>query len=171
MTIAGSSLNSSESDAARPNKPGILVVLIGSACYAGFAPVASGTVGSAVALAAYWLIPPMQSWTILLPAVVVSFALGVPVASAMERHYGKDPSEVVWDEVVGMWIALLFLPARWYIAATAFFVFRLFDIVKPPPARHFDRMPGGFGIMMDDVIAGIYANIVVHALVIIASMR
>ena len=82
----------------------------------------------------------------------------------MERHYGQDPSEVVLDEIVGQWIALIFLPKVWYLVAASFFLFRFFDIVKPPPARQFDAKHGGFAIMMDDVAAGIYANLAVQVL-------
>jgi phosphatidylglycerophosphatase A len=162
---------SSEPGTARSSKPAAPVVFIGSACYAGFSPVASGTVGSAVALAVFWLVPPLQHWAVLLASILVSFAIGIPIATVMERHYGHDPSEVVWDEVVGMWISLFMLPAVWYWWLTAFLLFRAFDIVKPPPARFFDRMKGGFGIMMDDVIAGLYANLLVQIIIVILSRR
>ena len=171
MTTDTSSSDSSESAIAPSNKPHALIVLVGSALYAGFSPVASGTVGSLVALGIYWLIPEMQPWLILVPVILVSFAIGVPISTAMEHHYGNDPSEVVWDEVVGMWISVLLLPRIWYVLVIAFFVFRVFDIVKPPPAGYFDRMKGGFGIMMDDVIAGVYANIVMQLVVVVFSLR
>jgi phosphatidylglycerophosphatase A len=171
MTTGTSSSDSSASACAPSNKPNAVVVFVGSAGYAGFFPVASGTVGSAVALALFWIIPPLQDWIVLLPCILVSLAIGIPIASAMEKHYGEDPSEVVWDEVVGQWIALLLLPPIWYLWVAAFFVFRVFDIIKPPPANVFDRMRGGFGIMMDDVIAGIYANLVIQLVVIVFSLR
>jgi phosphatidylglycerophosphatase A len=76
----------------------------------------------------------------------------------MEQIYGKDPSIVVIDEVVGMWIALLFLPKTIYAAALSFLWFRIYDIIKPPPARQLDAKSGGFAIMLDDVVAAIYAN-------------
>ena len=165
MTTGNSSSASSPPAAASPTeaRPAFAVRLLGSACFTGYFPFASGTVGSAFALALYWVIPGMDVWWVLLSASLVFLAVGIPVASAMERYYGKDPSEVVLDEVVGMWIALLLLPKVWYLALGAFFVFRLFDIVKPSPARNFDRMHGGFGIMMDDVAAGVYANLVMQA--------
>jgi phosphatidylglycerophosphatase A len=171
MTIGTSSSDSSARAAAQSNRPNALIVFVASACYAGFSPVASGTVGSAVALALFWLIAPMQHWLVLSVCIVLSFAAGVPIATAMERHYGDDPSEVVWDEVVGMWISLLLLPSRWYLWVAAFFIFRIFDIIKPPPAGYFDRMKGGFGIMTDDLIAGVYANLVVQLIVFAFSLR
>ena len=80
----------------------------------------------------------------------------------MENYYGHDPAEVTIDEVVGQWISLLFIPPTFLAAAASFLVFRFMDIIKPFPARNFDRQHGGFGIMMDDVVAGIYANIVMQ---------
>lgn len=149
-----------------PQRPSLLTRLVGSALGTGYAPIASGTVGSALAIAIY-LIPGFQEPAVLLSLTVIFFFLGLRAAGRMEAFYGPDPSEVTIDEVVGQWIALLFLPSSLATVLAAFFLFRLFDIIKPPPALRFDRMPGGFGIMMDDVIAGIYANIVlqlVHAL-------
>jgi phosphatidylglycerophosphatase A len=91
-------------------------------------------------------------------AAAVALAIGIPAASIVAREHGSgDPQMVVIDEAVGQWIALLWLPAGWGHAILALVFFRVFDILKPPPARQFDRMHGGFGIMMDDVAAGVYA--------------
>ncbi len=140
--------------------------VVGSALGTGYSPIASGTVGSALAIALY-AIPGVSDPAVLLTLTVLLFIAGLRAAGQMETFYGPDPSEVTVDEVVGQWIALLFLPSSAVTIIAAFFLFRIFDIIKPPPALRFDRMPGGFGIMMDDVIAGIYANVVlqvVHAL-------
>ncbi len=80
----------------------------------------------------------------------------------MEKAYGHDPSRVVIDEVVGMWIALLFLPKRLILVAIGFVVFRFLDILKPFPASYFDRKNGGMSIMLDDVICGVYTNIAIQ---------
>jgi phosphatidylglycerophosphatase A len=80
----------------------------------------------------------------------------------MEKWLGQDPAPVVIDELAGMWISVVLVPPAPLNAAAAFLLFRFFDIVKPPPARQFDRLHGGTGIMMDDVAAGIYANIVLQ---------
>jgi len=152
-------------------RPGILLLFFGSAAFTGYTPFASGTAGSACALALYWFIPWMHFWPVLLLVSILFFALGVPIAESMERYYGNDPSEVVLDEVVGMWLALLFVPLEWYWALLSFLIFRAFDIVKPPPARQFDHMNGGLGIMLDDAAAGIYANIVVQILILIFSSQ
>jgi phosphatidylglycerophosphatase A len=91
------------------------------------------------------------------------FGLGVAAASRIERAAGrKDPSIVVIDEVVGMLVALWALPFQAGEALAAFLCFRLFDIVKPYPIRRLERQPGGWGIMLDDVLAGLYANAVIR---------
>jgi phosphatidylglycerophosphatase A len=79
----------------------------------------------------------------------------------------SDPSIVVIDEIVGMWTSLLFLPSTLTVFISAFIAFRLFDIVKPPPVRQLERLSGGWGIMLDDVMAGIYANLLVRVVVVI----
>ncbi|MBR9975674.1 MAG: phosphatidylglycerophosphatase A [Bacteroidetes bacterium] len=136
--------------------------LLGTVLFAGYFPFASGTVGSAVALALYWVLPFTENGTITISFALAGLLLGVPAATFLEQQHGDDPSLVVFDEAVGMWLALVFLPKIWWVALSAFLLFRLFDIVKPQPARYFDRMSGGGGIMMDDVVAGLYANIVMQ---------
>jgi phosphatidylglycerophosphatase A len=135
--------------------------MFGSALFSGYSPLASGTVGSMVALVIYF-IPGCEQWFILLPLILIVFFLGIPAAARMEKFYGKDPAEVTIDEVVGMWISLLWLPKTIPIAMIAFIAFRLFDIVKPFPANYYDKRTGGFAIMMDDVVAGFYANVIIQ---------
>lgn len=147
-----------------PAEPGFLVKIFASGLFSGYFPIASGTVGSAVGLAIYFL-PGFEGPYIIMPACFAVFLLGVRASDLMEVFYGHDPAEVTIDEVLGMWLSLFLLPKSLLVAATAFLVFRVMDIVKPFPAKHFDRSSGGFGIMMDDVVAGFYANIVVHLLV------
>ena len=117
-----------------------------------------------LAILIYWFVPGFDDWRLLLPLSLIVVIAGMPVASAMARRYGDDPSEVVIDEIAGQWIALLFLPRTPAVAVSAFLLFRLFDIIKPPPANYFDRMKSGFGVMMDDVAAAVYANILVQFL-------
>jgi phosphatidylglycerophosphatase A len=98
---------------------------------------------------------------ILLIAVALAIALGVPAATIAERASGRhDPGFVVIDEVAGQSIALLFCPPDWRHATIAFALFRLFDIVKPFPIRRLERLPAGWGIVFDDVAAGLYALVV-----------
>ncbi len=128
----------------------------------GYAPIAPGTAGSAVGLLLFWPL----SWLPLGGQIGVAaalFALGTLAASQVAAEVGlKDPGIVVVDEVVGMWISLLFLPLTPLIAALGFLLFRLLDVLKPWPARDFERLPGGWGIMLDDVMAGLYANLLLR---------
>ena len=97
----------------------------------------------------------------LLAAIIFAIALGVPAATIVERQSGRrDPGFVVIDEVIGQWIALLACPADWAHGLVALVLFRLFDIVKPFPIRRFERLPAGWGIVFDDVAAGLYALVV-----------
>jgi phosphatidylglycerophosphatase A len=98
---------------------------------------------------------------LLLPLAVgiaLTLVFGIPAATITERQSGRhDPGFVVIDEVAGQWVALLFSPVDWRHALIAFVLFRLFDIVKPFPVRRLERLPGGWGIVFDDVAAGLYA--------------
>ena len=140
---------------------GFLTKAFASGLYSGFSPIASGTVGSAVGLAIY-CVPGIENPYILLPLCVLVFFLGVRTSNDMEKVYGHDPGEVTIDEVLGMWISLLFLPKKMVIAVIAFFVFRILDIVKPYPARRFDSLHGGAGVMLDDVVSAIYTNLLLQ---------
>jgi phosphatidylglycerophosphatase A len=93
-------------------------------------------------------------------AALIATLIGIPAATIVARESGReDPGHVVIDEVAGQLIALLFLPADWPHALLGLLLFRLFDILKPPPVRQLERLPGGTGIMMDDVAAGVMALI------------
>lgn len=123
---------------------------------AGYSPVASGTVGSFVTLVALWLIP-FTPLTLVLALAVVTL-VGIWAGSRVERAIdAKDPGIIVIDEVAGMLASMLFLPRTIPVLVTAFLLFRLFDIWKPFPARQFQDLHGGVGVMLDDLIAGAYA--------------
>jgi phosphatidylglycerophosphatase A len=147
------------------SEPSWFVKLFASGLYSGYVPKASGTVGSFVALLLYYFIPPLSHSYLLLLVSAVTFVVGIQASYKMEQYYGHDPAQVTIDEVVGMWVSLLFLPKNILITGLAFLVFRVFDIMKPYPANRFDAMHGGFGIMMDDVISGIYTNFIVQLFV------
>ncbi|MGA7161524.1 MAG: phosphatidylglycerophosphatase A [Bacteroidota bacterium] len=138
-----------------------LVKVFASALFSGYAPFASGTVGTLVGIIFYF-IPSFEETAILLPACAIVFVLGSLAADKMERAYGHDPSVVTIDEVLGIWVSLLLLPKSYLIIAAAFFLFRAFDVFKPWPARVFDKMHGGWNIMLDDVVAGLYTNIILQ---------
>jgi len=140
--------------------------LIGSGFYTGYVPIASGTFGSLVAIVIY-IIPGFERLEIIIPAIILLFSYGLFVSSKFEKVYGKDPSQCTVDEVVGTWIALIALPKSFLIVFTTFLVWRVLDIIKPFPARSSEKLPGGFGIMIDDVISGFYTSVIVHLFVYI----
>ena len=142
-----------------------IVHLITTGFYSGYAPVASGTCGSFVGLL-FFYIPRFNNPFILLPVIVAVFFLGVWFSGMVaEEAHDTDPSMVVIDEIVGMWISLAFLPLTVFTLSASFILFRVFDVFKPSPARELERVHGGWGIMLDDVAAGIYANIVLQVIV------
>ena len=120
-----------------------------------------GSVGAVLLWGAYgWLLHPAPQTLVitLLAGIVLSVALGVPAATIAARESGRhDPGLVVIDEVAGQWIALLGSPLDWKHALIALVLFRLFDITKPFPARQLESLPAGWGIVFDDVAAGLYA--------------
>lgn len=155
-----SSRGNGEADVVRP-RPNFIDKLISTGLGTGLSPFAPGTVGSLLALLVY-AIPGFEKIYVMIPVIVVFFAWGTYSAGRMENVYGHDPSRVVIDEIVAMWISLLFLPKRLILAVIVFFVFRILDIVKPWPANVFDRRSGGISIMMDDVACGVYANLLLQ---------
>jgi phosphatidylglycerophosphatase A len=144
--------------------------LLGSGLYTGFIPVASGTFGSMVALLIYW-IPGFENLFIIIPAIILFTVYGIFIGNKFDNVYGKDPAEYTLDEMIGQWIALLFLPKTILISIIAFISWRLFDIIKPFPARKLEELPGGLGIIADDIIASVYSLIFVHIILIIFNIN
>ena len=134
-----------------------IAFFIWTAGFAGLVPVAPGTAGSVVGLVLLILVRATRNdWMEVLVLVIV-VAVGTWSASAAERHYRReDPREIVIDEVAGMMLTLLWLPSGWVSFLVGFLAFRFFDIVKPFPARLAERLPGGVGVMADDLVAGLY---------------
>jgi phosphatidylglycerophosphatase A len=124
-------------------------------------PVAPGSIASAAALAIAFFVHP---WPALFIAVGVLFTwVGFMTAGQVEKMSGKkDPGCIVIDEAAGIMISFLFLPMTWPVMLTGFFLFRAFDMFKIYPANKFEAMGGAKGIMMDDVMAGVYTNIVLQ---------
>jgi len=138
---------------------GRLARVIATGLGSGYSPIAPGTAGSLVGLLFFW---PMAGLPLvwLAVAIVALFFVGVATATAVAAQVGlHDPGIVVVDEVVGMWVTLVLVPFTPLTAALGFLLFRLMDIVKPFPARDLEHLPGGWGIVADDVMAGIYANL------------
>ncbi|KAA6232151.1 phosphatidylglycerophosphatase A family protein [Chlorobium phaeovibrioides] len=135
----------------------------------GYFPVAPGTAASAVALLPYLFFPIFQQPAVLAAGVLFATVIGVWSGGIMEDAAGEDPSEVTVDEVAGQWLALLALPSGLLPVLLAFIFFRLFDILKPGPVDLVQRLPGGWGIMMDDLLAGLFANLAVRILLFSAA--
>jgi len=142
-----------------------LAVFVATVGYCGYFPFAPGTAGSAAGLAFYALVWWTGSPLVEAGLILALFAAGVWAATAAERYFGgTDPGHIVIDEVVGMLITLAFVPVGWSGAAAGFVLFRIFDVIKPYPARRFERLHGGLGVMADDVMAGVYANLALRLL-------
>lgn len=133
----------------------------------GYFPFASGTVASFLAVLIYLLIPGFEEPYILIFMILLFTVIGIFVSDFAEKIYGFDPSEVVIDEIVGMWITLLFVPKTFVITAIGFMLFRILDIIKPFPARQSQDLKGGIGIMLDDIISGFYSLVILHLILII----
>ncbi len=137
---------------------------IGSGFYTGYFPIASGTVGSAAAILIY-LIPGFENFYIIIPAAILMAVYGIYIGTKFEKEYGKDPAQCTIDEVVGTWISLIALPKTFWVILVSFLLWRILDIIKPPPARNLERLNGGLGIMIDDVVSGIYTLLIMHLVV------
>ena len=129
----------------------------------GYVPFAPGTFGSAVGVFVWWLLGP--SPIVQAMAIVAIFGAGVWSATVCERHCSRtDPGHVIIDEVVGMLVTLFLVPVGWAGAFAGFLLFRLADVVKPYPANRFESLHGGLGVMADDCMAGVYANLALRAI-------
>ena len=129
---------------------------------AGLVPIAPGTWGTLLAFPLFWLLQPQTDALEFLLAAAILFGLGVWACDATGRALGvADHGGMVWDETVAFLLVLFFTPAALHWQALAFLIFRLFDILKPPPIRHYDRtLKNGFGVMFDDLIAAFYTLLV-----------
>jgi phosphatidylglycerophosphatase A len=149
-----------------------LAISIASGLGSGYSPVAPGTAGSVVGVIIAILFITLSGLNIFSGFIytlttAVIFAIGVWSAGRAEVIYGeKDCGKIVIDEIAGMLVTLYLVPFDWRWLLAGFLLFRLFDIVKPFPARRIDqRVKGGWGVMLDDIAAGIYANISLQILV------
>lgn len=140
----------------------LIALAVATTLGVGYIPFAPGTFGSAAGLVVWACLG--SSAAAQGVAIVIIFAVGSWSGGVAERHFGRtDPGQVVIDEVMGMLITLFLNPVGWRGAAAAFLLFRLADIVKPYPANRLERLPGGIGVMADDGMAGIYANLALRA--------
>ncbi|MCD6451764.1 MAG: phosphatidylglycerophosphatase A [Acidobacteria bacterium] len=131
----------------------------------GYTPVAPGTAGTLATIPLYLLFAFFLSPLYYAIISIALFFIGIFTAEKVSnQERGDDPKIVVIDEVVGYLVAMFLLPLSFTNIVLGFLSFRAFDVIKPPPARQFDRMSGGFGIMMDDVMSGLYANLFLRVL-------
>ena len=147
-----------------------LSLAIASALGVGYVPFAPGTFGSAVGLLVWALLPAspaVHAVTIIAMLVIGSFA-----GNVAERHFKRsDPRQVVLDEVMGMLITLFMVPVGWFGAAIGFVLFRAADVVKPFPANRLERLHGGLGVMADDAMAAVYANLALRLVMLALGNR
>lgn len=140
-------------------------IIVASGFGSGFSPFAPGTAGAALATVIWFILAFLVSPTILLivtvSLIIIFTILGIWSANVLEPTWGKDPSRVVVDEMVGVWIPLLACDVEhWYYAFAAFVLFRFFDIFKPLGIRRMENLKGGVGVMMDDILAGVYSLLI-----------
>ena len=142
-------------------EPPFFVRLIATGFFSGYSGFAPGTAGSCVALAIYCLLPPLNAWT-WGGLVIGLFFVGVYTSGAGEKAWGKDPKCVVIDEFVGFFLTVSLLPQSVLMGIGGFVLFRILDIIKPPPARQVEALRGGWGIVGDDVVVGIYGHLILR---------
>ncbi len=136
-------------------------IFIGTGFYSGYFPIAPGTFGSIVAMLIF-LIPGFENVYIIIPAILAAVLVGIPIGNYFEKLYGKDPGIFVLDEFIGTWITFLFVPKNWILLLGGFILWRFLDIIKPFPAKRAEELNGGAGIILDDVVSGVYSLIIIH---------
>ncbi len=141
------------------------IILLATGIYTGYAPIVPGTFGTLVGIPIFFMLSfagIKMATAILIALIVVSCW----IANEAEKLYGmKDPNDIVIDEVVGYLATVWALPFTWFTVIAGFFIFRILDILKPYPIRKMeDWIPGGTGVVMDDVLAGVYGCIILHGI-------
>ena len=128
----------------------------------GYSPIAPGTLGTLITIPIYYFLSAIRS-PIYEVTIIAFFFLSVWISEKAEIFFGKrDDSRIVIDEMMGFLITMLWVPKTAIFIIIGFFLFRFFDIVKPPPIRFIERARGGFGVVLDDVVAGVYSNIILQ---------
>ena len=143
--------------------------------YSGYVPFAPGTAGTAIGLLLYILeytfLGSAIPWWVNLIALILLFYPSVLICDAGEKFFAsKDPGPVVWDEIIGYFVTMLFVPFSFTAAIAGFILFRITDIVKPFPANQLQSLKGGLGILIDDVVAGIYACAALHIIIYVTGL-
>jgi phosphatidylglycerophosphatase A len=139
--------------------------VVAAVFYVGHIPVVPATFGAGVGVLAFWFLVP-ESGLVGLVVTAVLVPLAILTSGLAEERYGRDGRQIVIDEVVGMFVSLLFLPKTSVVFLAAFVAFRVFDVLKPFPAGRSQKLPGGWGVVADDIFAGVYANIFIRILLL-----
>ena len=139
-----------------------VILLLATGLGTGYSPIAPGTMGTLLAIPVFLLLSsipsPVYEWTI-----IAFFFLACWVSDKAQSYWGKkDDQRIVIDEIMGFFTAMMWVPRTFGFVIIGFFLFRFFDILKPPPVRRLERVRGGYGVVLDDVMAGVYANIVLQ---------
>lgn len=159
-----SNLGTAQSESRNPTFLQRMAVFVTTGAGIGFVPWAPGTFGTLWGIPLAWAVGLLPSlwWQCL--AIFGLFALGLPMCtlatSALGR--GKDPGAIVWDEIIAMPVVFFGLPVNWFTVVLGFALFRLFDTTKPWPASRAEKLPDAWGVMTDDIVAGIYASIALN---------
>ncbi|MGQ9646475.1 MAG: phosphatidylglycerophosphatase A family protein [Thermodesulfobacteriota bacterium] len=144
-----------------------IILLLASGCGAGYVPAAPGTAGTAFAIPIFLVLSlissPLHELTIL-----AFFFFASWISGEAERFWGRrDHPKIVIDEIMGYLVTMLWVPKTTLFIILGFFLFRFFDVVKPPPIRLLEKVKGGYGVVLDDVLAGVYANVVLQVVQLI----
>jgi phosphatidylglycerophosphatase A len=138
------------------------MLFIAQGFYSGRSPFAPGTAGSVVAVPLYLILKDLSTFWYLFSCLLVA-GIAIWTSDKAEKLLGKkDDGSIVIDEIAGYLVAMIMIPSGWGFIAAGFFLFRLFDVIKPFPLRRLQDLRGGLGIVIDDIGAGIYTNIVLH---------
>lgn len=144
----------------------LILKLYCSFFFMGYSPLAPGTVGTMGAVLVFYIFAYMSP-LYYLTVIIVFTLISIFLTNKTLRFYNSDdPGEIVIDEVCGYLFAMFLIPFSWSYVFIGFILFRLFDITKPYPIRNIERLPAGYGIILDDILAGIYANIILHLFVL-----
>jgi len=139
-----------------------LIKILASGLGTGYSPIASGTAGAMLGAFLYWFIFPHNGIFLVCVSLAV-FLISIPISAEAEKIYNKkDDSRIVIDEIVGMWVSLILLPYKIKILLAAFVLFRIADVIKPFYIRDSQKLPGGWGVVLDDVFAGILTNLILQ---------
>jgi len=141
----------------------ILIRVIATGCYTGYVPKAPGTAGSALAVLIIWAMAPISPlYYLMITALLIP--IGIWTAGRAEQEFGHDAGPIVIDEIIGIFITCALLPHTPLVFGLGFALFRIMDIAKPYPVNRLQDLPGGLGVVMDDILAAVYAHLVLRGI-------